>query len=211
MARKKSEQRGRHGYQRRIVGRRELAQSFLIVCEGSKTEPEYFEAFQVPRDVVRVQVIGRGGDPIQIVDAAVKHQKQAQKNGIPFDQVWCVFDRDDVNEDRFNQALSDAARRGFRVAYTNQAFELWYLLHFDYHNTGIDRSTYKLRLTAKLGYTYRKNDPGMYATLAGRQKTAISFAVKLLDEYDPADPANDNPSTTVHLLVQELNKYAQCR
>ncbi len=87
MAHKKSEQRGRHGYQRRIVERRELAQSFLIVCEGSKTEPEYFDAFQVPRDVVGVQIVGRGGDPIQIVEAAVKHQKQAQKNGIPFDQV----------------------------------------------------------------------------------------------------------------------------
>jgi hypothetical protein len=34
----------------------------------------------------------------------------------------------------------------------------------------------------------------------------IGNAERLLAEYDPRDPERDNPSTTVHLLVRELNK-----
>jgi hypothetical protein len=37
----------------------------------------------------------------------------------------------------------------------------------------------------------------------------IVYATNLLATYDPSDPAHDNPSTTVHLLVQELNKHAR--
>lgn len=211
MSRRKNDERGGRGYQRRNVNQRQLQVSFLIVCEGSKTEPEYFEAFDVPRDVVRIDVARGGGAPKQIVLEAVKRQKDARQKGMPFDQVWCVFDRDDIGEEDFNTAYREVQKRGFHLAYTNQAFELWYLLHFDYHNTGIGRSTYKQRLTARLGYTYRKNDPGMYAALVSRQQTAINFANKLLEEYDEPDPANDNPSTTVHLLVQELNKHLRPR
>jgi hypothetical protein len=36
---------------------------------------------------------------------------------------------------------------------------------------------------------------------------AIQHAVKLLATYDPPNPANDNPATTLHLLVEELNKW----
>jgi hypothetical protein len=36
----------RRGYADRRVKTRELRQRFLIVCEGGKTEPRYFESFQ---------------------------------------------------------------------------------------------------------------------------------------------------------------------
>lgn len=211
MSRRSNENKNYKGVHRRSIDKRNLAYSFLIVCEGSKTEPEYFEAFPAPREVMRVKVEGGGGSPSEIVEKAQKRQQQARRDGLPFDQVWCVFDRDDIDELQFRKAIADADKLGFKVAYTNQAFELWYLLHFHYHNTGIDRSTYKQRLTNCLGYEYRKNDPGIYATLLSRRKTAIQFAEKLLKVYEPTNPANDNPSTTVHLLVQELIEHSGAR
>jgi AAA15 family ATPase/GTPase len=36
---------------------------------------------------------------------------------------------------------------------------------------------------------------------------AIKHAKILLSSYDPHDPESDNPVTTVHLLVEELNQY----
>jgi hypothetical protein len=39
----------------------------------------------------------------------------------------------------------------------------------------------------------------------GNQALAIKHAEKLLASYDPSNPEKDNPSTTVHLLVQALN------
>jgi hypothetical protein len=207
MARKKTNDRSNRAYHKRKVNRRSLPYSFLVVCEGSKTEPEYFRAFPLESGRASITIEGAGGAPHQVVSKTIQMRKKAEGEGTPFDQVWCIFDRDDIDEDDFNRARQEAEKRGLQVAYTNQAFELWYLLHFDYQNTGIDRSTYKQRLTEKLGYTYRKNDRGMYATLVSRQEQAIRFAEKLLAEYNPSDPANDNPSTTVHLLVKQLNSF----
>lgn len=37
---------------------RELKKKFLIVCEGEKTEPNYFEGFKVPREIIKIEGIG---------------------------------------------------------------------------------------------------------------------------------------------------------
>jgi hypothetical protein len=43
--------------------------------------------------------------------------------------------------------------------------------------------------------------------LESRQETATKHAQRLLAQYDPPRPAEDKPSTTVHLLVEELRKF----
>ncbi len=209
MARRQSEDRGRRGYHVRTTGQRELRQRFLIVCEGSKTEPNYFNAFRAAKEIIDVEVLGLGLDPLTLVQEAIRRSGEAKRAKAPYDQVWCVFDRDDWPVQMFSQAIELVRNKGLRVAYSNEAFELWYLLHFDYHDTAISRSTYQRRLTERLGFAYRKNNPEMYRVLFTHQAIAIQFATKLLAQYDPPNPANDNPSTTVHLLVQELNKHAR--
>lgn len=47
----------------------------------------------------------------------------------------------------------------------------------------------------------------MYQKLLDKQAVAITNAVKLLETYHPQNPGKDNPSTTVHHLVIELNKF----
>ena len=47
----------------------------------------------------------------------------------------------------------------------------------------------------------------MYEELKNLQENAIKNAKKLLKVRDPEMTGNHNPSTTVHLLVEELNKY----
>jgi hypothetical protein len=40
-----------------------------------------------------------------------------------------------------------------------------------------------------------------------KQSTAIKNAENLVKEYIPHVPSRDNPSTAVHLLIKELNKF----
>lgn len=94
-----------------------------------------------------------------------------------------------------------------QVAYSNQAFELWYLLHFHFYNTPMRRVDYMDKLSQMLPGPYRKNDTNMYAQLLWRQTSALDNAERLLDQYSPHNPGTDDPSTTVHLLVQELNRF----
>ena len=49
----------------------------------------------------------------------------------------------------------------------------------------------------------------MYKELKDKQEIAILNATQLMAHYSPIDPANNNPSTTVHILVQELNKFIE--
>ena len=203
MAKRKINSRG---YSPRQVDTREVKQRFLIVCEGSKTEPNYFRSFRVPKNVVEVDVRGLGEDPSKLVKSA---KDLKNKDGDDYDQIWCVFDRDSWILENFNNAISSDRSQGFSVAYSNEAFELWYILHFEYLNTGIPRKDYIRKLSLLLGQKYQKNSETIYDELLDKQPTAIRNAKKLLTEYDPHVPANDNPSTTVHLLVQELNRFIQ--
>lgn len=196
------------GLSPRQVGVRELRQRFLIVCEGEKTEPAYFRSFRVPQDVIDVH--GIGDNTLGLVREAIRLRDEATKFGKSedrYDQVWCVFDRDSFPAHNFNAALTLAGNEKIRVAYSNEAFELWYVLHFHYRDTAMSRQEYKTRLSELLGHPYRKNSDSMYAELESLQATAIQNASKLLTQYDPANPVSDNPSTTVHLLVQELNRF----
>ncbi len=187
---------------RRRADFRDLVQRFLIVCEGVKTEKLYFEAFKVPKDVRSIQVVGTGRNTVSVVQEAIK-----LKNGQDYDQVWCVFDVEEYAPEAVHQAIRLAKKNGIHVACSNQAFELWYLLHFSYFNTATDRPQYYKKLSESLRFPYEKNIC-IYKDLIERQAFALANARRLLQEYHPHDPARNNPSTTVHRLVQELNRFA---
>jgi hypothetical protein len=189
-------------YSTRKLDVREVKQRFLIVCEGKKTEPYYFKSFRVPKAVVAIE--GAAGDPTRLVNSAYKLANEDE-----YDQVWCVFDRDEGawTAQNFNNALQNAKTYGFHVAYSNECFELWYILHFEFLNTGLPRSDYEDKLSELLGIRYRKNDLTIYQQLLAKQQIAIKYAQKLLESYNSIDPERNNPSTTVHLLVEALNKF----
>ncbi|GHT40705.1 hypothetical protein FACS189437_06670 [Bacteroidia bacterium] len=65
----------------------------------------------------------------------VKRAIQIANQG-KFEQVWCVFDKDDFSDSDFNAAIKMAEEHDFGVAYSNQAFEYWIILHFDDHQGG---------------------------------------------------------------------------
>ncbi len=195
-------------YFRRSVDRRELRQRFLIVCEGTKTEPNYFRGFRVPSAVIEVEIRGEGMNTISLVEKATYLARQAKLDSAAYDQVWCVFDRDEFPEQHFRDALALAKRRGIKVAYSNEAFELWFVLHFHYVCTGMSRTQYCEKLDDLLPTKYQKNCKEMYSLLEEKQPIAIQNAEMLMQEYKPgADPVKNNPSTTVHLLVNELNRF----
>lgn len=190
---------------RRRVNEREIRQRFLIVCEGTETEPNYFRAFRVPKNVIDVDIRGLGCDPKRIIQETERIQREEDDD---FDQIWCVFDRDSFPPERFNAAVGMARQKEYYIAYSNEAFELWYLLHYDYIDTGLSRTQYQEMLDQRLGIKYKKNHNSMYELLEDRMQKAIGHAKKLLEQYDPPNPERDNPSTTVHLLVEILLKNA---
>lgn len=118
--------------------RRDPYDSVLIVCEGEKTEPNYL------KELIRLYRISSanvkvdhecGTDPGSILRHAKKLYKQAQQDGVPYDRVYCVFDRD--SHARFYETIADVLsfstrEREFIPCYSVPSFEFWYLLHFKF-------------------------------------------------------------------------------
>lgn len=195
-----------HKLSRRPLNVRELSPRFLIVCEGEKTEPNYFRCFRVNADI---EVVGTGCNTLGILECARKRQKEAHRQGLKYDQIWLVFDRNGFPEQDFLDTIRLAQQEKMRVAYSNEAFEIWFVLHFSYLDSAIPRSQYVDLLVKYLG-SYQKNQSDLYEELLPYQAEGIRNAERLLRSYLPNhNPARDNPCTTVHLLVQELNRHAR--
>lgn len=192
----------------RRQGVREVKQSFLIVCEGEKTEPDYFKAFRMT--AATVKAVGEAMNTMTLVNKAISIREADKAKKRFYDQCWVVFDKDDFPARDFNQAIQYAEKNGIHVAYSNQAFEYWFLLHFNFYSGPIHRNRYKDILEKLIGMSYTKVEgfgAVMYNFLLNRQEQAIHHAELVLKEIAHGNPAEEESSTTVHKLVKELNKY----
>ena len=199
MAKNEKKKNHRTSILSRPQGIREVKQSFLIVCEGMCTEPDYFKAFRMT--TATIKTVGQGLNTISLVNKAISIRDTDMKKKHTYDQCWVVFD---------NQAIALAERNGFRVAYSNQAFEYWFLLHFNLYRGPIHRNSYADMLTKLTGLTYSKTEGfggKIYNRLLHLQPQAIRNATAVMKEFSQGNPAMEESSTTVHQLVMELNKY----
>lgn len=196
----------------RKVDIRPERERLLIVCEGSKTEPNYFKSIKalLPRQVAQVIEIEGEGFNTQSLVTRTKQIRDAKKDSdYPYDEVWVVFDRDSFKPDAFDNAIHSAEAMGMKVAWSNEAFELWYILHFEARQTGMSRAEYKACLTKYLGSSYLKNDPDMYSKLhsKGNESEAIQRAINLQKMHKGTPQNCANPCTVVNELVTKLNTF----
>jgi hypothetical protein len=90
---------------------------YLIVCEGEKTEPNYFEAFKqdLPKGILttcRIDIEGTGRNTQSLVDEALRLKAiQEQETNRPIDKLWTVFDKDSFIAKDFNNAVSPVQKR----------------------------------------------------------------------------------------------------
>jgi hypothetical protein len=188
----------------RKVDTRAVKPRILIVCEGKKTEPQYFRGFRI----TSINVVPASAIHLSVVRRAIK-ELEADSD---YEQVWCVFDRDKqpskpTDQEQYNNAISLARQNNIKVAYSNDAFELWYLLHFGYYDTRLSRADYVDRLNSLVAGGYNKNDPKMYEKLEPKMQDAIRNAKRLYNASDQNDIENQDPSTAIFRLVEELLKH----
>lgn len=192
----------------------EVVCRILIVCEGEKTEPNYFRSFsRMNRGGVVYEVECQGGkiNTVGVVNMAINLRDRAKAEDKPYDSVWAVFDKDNFPSKNFNAAIQKAEQNNINCAWSNEAFELWYIFHFVNRITPMSRKEYQKVITEFIsahekGYVYRKNDPNMHAYLIrhGKEEQAIKFAEKQAQSFTNTRYAEHEPSTWVYRLVRLL-------
>jgi hypothetical protein len=191
-----------------------IKNTFLIYCEGENTEPEYFKSFPVRTDT-DVKVIGLGRSRTALVEKVIELIHKIDKDDDQ--QIWVVFDRDvrpDVKQGNkdFNDAITLANNHNIKCAYSNDCFELWFLLHYDYLESALHRNLIYEKLSDKLGFNYEKAGKSkdfvkrLYSLFSDRMSNAIKNAQKLHKSHSNKEYCNQNPCTTVYQLVEALNE-----
>jgi len=182
----------------------------LIVCEDSKSSRYYFESFPIDKQRIEISVLGTGMNTDSLLQEAIRKKEQADKSRQPYADIWCVFDRDDFPPANYSCAFELAANKNIKVAWANEAFELWYLLHYCYLDSAIGRADYAAKLKQH-GLEYDKADKKIYEKIKDRQQEAMKNAARLEKHWNDLGkrPAEcGNPSTGVHKLVERLNELA---
>ena len=205
-----------------------------VYTEGTKTEPNYIEglkrriAKKYNCGVNDINIICANGksskDTIRLFEFAYNDVAKELKKDKKIDHVWIFFDKDDYKEDDFKSAIDkinimnnskDTNADGFNynlengIAYhacwSNEAFELWLCLHYEYIQSGIGRKDYNNKLKDKLRKEYKKNNSDIFEDIlstGGDIESAIKYAKKLVKENGIA-----NPSTSVFEFVEYFIKY----
>lgn len=165
---------------------------FLIVTEGKNTEPSYFEHLKnmCPNVFLKVEGMGMGTSNLVNSVKSIKCEEE-KKARINFDEVWVVFDKDTFSD--FDEAIKLAERKKYKVAYSNQAFEYWIILHFYDHQGGsMDRKRYVKKINQglenfKLKYDKRskKIDDKIFELLMAKDKQTNKYRYRLA--YDRAE------------------------
>jgi len=201
----------------RLAPSLKIKPTILIVCEGKNTEPSYFQQFKLTSATIKP--IGEGYNTISLVKRT-KELATANK----YDQVWCVFDKDDFNNQDFNAAITLANKYKFKIAYSNQSFEYWIILHLDDHQgCHMNRDDYNEKINTLLkqfGLSYDGQrtkiiTKEIFELLEGtdnrtgkeRKRLAIERAKRNYNQWDHKNPAKEESSTTIFKLVTELLKY----
>lgn len=223
--------------------------TFIIFCEDKVSEPVYLKYFETSK--IKINFVKEQKSMMANVLNAVTH---CRENGLieciegkdrliaNNKQVWCVFDRDKEetpnkvakgNAD-FDLSISAAETIGIQVAWSNDAFELWVLLHFEdidiSQNINSERKTYYNRLTeifdsldnpindlikvkAYPNWNYKESLKSennfrniVRNEIVANTKIAIERATVLEEHFKKLNIQNHlkTPCTLMHHLVEEL-------
>jgi hypothetical protein len=180
---------------------------------GGETEEIYFNHYKAKhrKDLENVSVkivTHKKSNPLAVVKAALEHQAE-------YDELWAVFDKDDFTD--FDDAIALALNNGINCAFSNEAIEYWFFLHFENKTGAISRSALNTELTNRLGFDYDKGAETI-------QKTCVKITSKAIIAEERAKVGHErhivdsgkNPSdwrscTTVYALTKRLREWSQVK
>lgn len=201
--------------------------TWLIVCEGEKTEPNYFEELIekinecFPADKkIRVRIEGKGRNTVSLVKTVEELQNLVDKYKtiIPYGKTFVVFDKDSFSDENFNGAVNMCNKNGYIPLWSNQAIEYWFLSHFNYIDVGMPRCDYIDKINkefAKRGseYKYEKNSTEICSKLNqfGSLKDAKRNCKRNHNQFleKNTTPANSESCSTIYRFFDEIDKRSE--
>ncbi|MXZ78960.1 MAG: RloB domain-containing protein [Gemmatimonadetes bacterium] len=185
--------------------------TFLVFCEGERTEPAYLKALKREPEVrdiasvdIRIHDDSLGSAPLTLVEAAADTRARASQEESEIDEVWCLFDVEwPRNHPNLKKARDLARASNVKVAVSNPCFELWLLLHFQDQTAWLETDAAKRRLK-KYDPSDGKSIDG--ATYVPRRAKAADRARSLEKRHRGGRTKfpNNNPSSGMYRFLEAV-------
>ncbi|MDD2798023.1 MAG: RloB family protein [Bacteroidales bacterium] len=174
----------------------------LILCEGL-SEKIYINGYKSePRNRDRLSKVEievyqpHNYSPYGLLTEAKKRKTEAEDDGLPYESVWIVFDRD--GHQNIPKTFEESADSDINIAFSVVCFEYWILLHFETTSRGFRNCDEILSYINRKNYlTYHKTN--YYDQLRDKSATASENA-KLLH-------ATNKPDIESGIQPYELKSY----
>jgi hypothetical protein len=181
----------------------------LIVTEGIKTEPNYFEGLKQEINLkfpnkIMIVIEGQGDNTLSLLKRA---EKLVFDDPNPIKHVWLVYDKDSFPPADFDNTAvrcGDISDNGveYHALWSNECIELWFLLHFEYLQSALCRNDYYPKLSKHLKFKYEKNNEDIYKLLRQSMQTAIRNAKKLEELHNGFPPSKCSPGTNAYKIFE---------
>jgi len=188
------------------------SKAVLIALEDTKSSRYYFEKLIHHKGLSGKIILAKhiGTNPKKVLEAVEKYKEKNPDT--KFEKEWIVIDRDSFSNDDFKGTIEEARQKGICVAFSNESYELWILLHFKQVNAYTNREDLKSHLNKifkeKFRKEYSKASADIYNLIIGQQQTAIKNAKRLvtkhISDYGKIN-IEQNPITIIYQLVECLN------
>jgi predicted nucleic acid-binding protein len=180
---------------------------------GGETEEIYFNHYKSrhKRDLqnISVKVVAhKKSNPMAVVQAALIQKAE-------YDEVWAVFDKDDFAD--FDDAIVFALSKGIKCAFSNEAIEYWFFLHFENKTGAMTRSALNSELQKRLGFEYDKGAEIIERTcrnissklLIAEERAQIGHERHIVNSgYKPSDWCS---CTTIYSLTKRLREWSKAK
>ena len=163
---------------------RDLRKRILIICEGKRTEPLYFNG--IKRDIrssgLNIKVMDRPKNSgLELVKHAVRLKDSAAEENNEYDSVWVVLDKDTYS--KFDETFSESEKNNINIAFSSVSFEIWYLLHYEFTTKPWRNYSELEKVLKKYIPEYDKSKSDIYLILKNKTYAAGENAVKLRQHH----------------------------
>lgn len=184
---------------------RHIRERILILCEGEKTEPDYFRAIKKDTRNTALEIPNcNKNTPKELIEEAINLMVKAKRERNEYKEVWVVFDKD--NYTKHHEAFDRARAKDIKIAFSSTCFEFWLLLHFEYTSSPFSDCDNVIRKLKVHIPGYEKGGEH-YAILRPKISDAIKNGEKIMAYCSSTNNSRIweyNPYTDVGLLVEKL-------
>ena len=160
----------------------------LFICEDTKSSKFYIEGLGKAHNINIKAENANGTSPENVLKTAKEKLSLFQDEGTA--TIYCLFDKDDCDDRKFNNVIAECKRKGIVPAISVPCYEYWLLLHLKKTNQPFNdaqecceafRAEYNKAFRTDYNIKQLKSRKEIFTDLKDRLNTAIKNGEILLN------------------------------